>query len=140
MLFTPENAKKVLSGQKTQTRRPCQETDQAVLVDGKIDEVIAVFNDIHKRRKWKVGNVYAVQPGRGKKAIGHIKLLSIRQERVNEISEEDAKAEGVSSWTLPTGEKVYKPEFVSLWDSIYSGGMAYHTGPAVWALTFEKVD
>lgn len=139
MLFTPENAKKVMDGAKTQTRRPEQEGDTVKRHAGLgcQTKLVAVYRN--GRLLWEVGKAYAVQPGRGKSAIGRIKLISIRRERVNAISEEDAKAEGVEPFNSPAIGIVYKPAFVSLWNSIYSDGLAYHTGPMVWVLEFERV-
>lgn len=70
MQFTPENAAKVMAGTKTQTRR---RTDQQL---------------------YEVGRVYAVCPGRGKPAIGHVFILRLWNERVGDITLADVKAEG----------------------------------------------
>lgn len=64
---------KVLSGKKSQTRR-------LRLPD---------YNT-----PYRVGKTYAVQPGRGQKAVGRIEIVSIRQEDVRHISQEDVIAEG----------------------------------------------
>lgn len=133
MLFTPENAQKVMTGLKTQTRRPEKEGDAGYEASGRI---MSVYRN--GRLRWHVGLEYAVQPGRGKIAIGRIRLKSIRRERVNAITASDAFAEGIRLPTLPeeTPEK-FTAAFRELWNSIYSGGMAFDTGPMVWALEFE---
>jgi len=150
MIFTPDNAQKVMAGQKTQTRRPEGERDEAEYdALGKIWRVVSHPNDIYSRERWRVGKIYAVQPGRTKKAIGYIRLISIRRERVNLISEADARAEGIilppcnypgrcnSSRCPHHRHDAYQFAFSCLWDSIYSGGMAFSTGPMVWVLEFE---
>lgn len=141
MLFTPENAQKVILHQKTQTRRLCQVGDEVVY-----DAAGAIVTVLHNgRKKWQVGHLYSIQPGRTKSGIGFFMLKSIRQEPVNKISRADAIAEGVEqdsdgNW-LPGG-------FVSklgpilayrkLWNSIYKK-QPFNTAPLVWALEIETI-
>ena len=57
-----------------------------------------------------------------------IRILAIRQERLQDITEDDAKAEGVSS----------KGEYAKLWNRINKRkGTRWSDNPMVWALTFE---
>lgn len=145
MLFTKENAQKVMDGIKTQTRRPGQEGDKAIRDEsGNIQVVLR-----NGRKKWQVGHIYSVQPGQGKVGQGFILIKQIRRERVNYISGKDARAEGIvkdknNGFWLPGGydDDDTGPIFAfrDLWNSIYSGGMAFDTGPMVWALTFELVE
>lgn len=51
------------------------------------------------RIKWQVGRTYAVQPGRGKPAVGRIRITAIRQERLQDITPQDAAAEGIEKET-----------------------------------------
>ena len=106
---------KVLSGEKTQTRRIVKPGDGfttplSVGVVGRYrGHVITTipnyakpspgFNNIYsvcngKRTVYQVGKDYAVQPGRGKPAVARIEIVNIRREHVRRISREDAKAEG----------------------------------------------
>lgn len=135
MLFTPDNAQKVIAGLKTQTRRPQQELDEAYITYSYDLTPRIVFRA--GRLLWQVGKTYAVQPGRGKASIGRILLKSIRKERVNEISEADAMAEGVTLHSTYQPGQGYRDGFRTLWNSIYSNGMAFDTGPMVWVLEFE---
>jgi hypothetical protein len=41
---------------------------------------------------------YAVQPGRGKKAIGRIIVTGVLRDRLGGISAADVRAEGYASW------------------------------------------
>lgn len=55
------------------------------------------------------------------------KILASCPERIGDISEEDARAEGVES----------REDFVELWDSIHGEG-AFESNEWVWAVTFEQ--
>lgn len=87
MTFRPELAALVMAGAKTQTRR---------LTRG-------------RRCSYKVGKTYAVQPGRGKHAIGRLRVTDVRFQRVGEISDSDARREGFSS----------ADEFVAYWRGLH---------------------
>lgn len=107
MLFRPELAELVIEGQKTQTRRLAHPGDtERHDSERNIQEVVAVSGRI----RWRVGTRYAVQPGRGKRGLGHIMVESIAYEPdgVADISEAEAVAEGFSSVA----------EFHAAWDRI----------------------
>ena len=94
----------VLSGRKTQTRRPCKEGDE-VYMDDKLQpastlsdgqQVLSVYRA--GRLKWRFGKWYAVQPGRGKPSGGLIHLSGIAYiAQAGSISHPDALAEGFAS-------------------------------------------
>ncbi len=59
------------------------------------------------RLHWQLGGDYAVQPGRGRRAVGRIRLTAIRQQDVRTITQADAQREGFADvagffyvWTL----------------------------------------
>ncbi|EHM44328.1 hypothetical protein HMPREF0454_01508, partial [Hafnia alvei ATCC 51873] len=60
--------------------------------------------------------------------------------RLNDISEEDAKAEGVSpsAHTITPPEAVYRVGFGELWRSIY-GDENWEKNPWVWVIEFKRV-
>lgn len=85
-----------------------------------------------------------------------LEIVSVRVERVQEISEEDVKAEGVrwyddgkyKGWecqepeTGRIGLVVDDPRtaFMYLWDSINAKrGFGWQTNPWVWAITFKRI-
>lgn len=72
-------------------------------------------------------------------------VTAVRVERLQDITEADAIAEGVqapvtgsSEWGEPA-EAVY--EFMRLWDAMHAKrGYSWESNPYVWAVTFERVD
>ena len=118
---------KVLSGKKTQTRRLVKPgEDGAQLRDG---SYWAVW-DRNGRWKWEVGRTYAVQPGRGKHAVGRILVTRMRKEWLQDITREDEIAEG---FPLPLDFKI-------AWDRINNRpGARWEDNPRVWVLEFELV-
>lgn len=85
MIFGPELLPKVLSGEKTVTRR--------------------------RTSHCKVGQVYAVQPGRGKRHVAHIRVLGVSQERVGVVYAGDIAREGFSG----------KRKFREYWVALHGG-------------------
>lgn len=73
-----------------------------------------------------------------------MELTDVRVERVQDISEEDAKAEGVSCVDLPTktyegwADAYHRLLFKALWESIY-GKDSWDLNPWVWVLEFNKL-
>lgn len=64
-----------------------------------------------------------------------LEVLEVRVQRLQEIGEEDAVAEGVEM--VPFGSM--RGEFHALWDSINAKRAPWASNPWVWALTFSKV-
>lgn len=75
----------VLSGQKTQTRRRMKSAPL-------------------------IGHSYSIQPNRGMKGIARMRVVAVREERVGDISEEDAIKEGFANRSafLETWAKIHK--------------------------------
>ena len=78
-----------------------------------------------------------------------LEITNIRVERVQEISEEDARAEGVLGESVecdvaadPPGQIAfvtrYRQPYMRLWDSINGVG-SWVSDPWVWAITFKAV-
>lgn len=118
----------IRKGRKTQTRRACKPTEEAVRSLFNIEKVLA-----SGRVKWRVGGIYAVVPKRGAQGTGDfIKLCGIRCEHVQDITEADAIAEGVGSVA----------EYKALWESINgkTKGVRWQDNPLCWVLTFKLVE
>ncbi|MGP1125036.1 hypothetical protein [Serratia sp. CY56464] len=69
-----------------------------------------------------------------------LEITAVRVERLNDISEEDAKAEGVapSQHIITPPEALYRVGFLKLWQSIY-GEESWGANPWVWAISFRRV-
>lgn len=119
MIFTPENVQKILAGEKTETRR--------IVKAGETLFGSEVYTGKHLQ-KWGVGNTYALQPGRGKQAVGRIRIMGLRREALQAMTDADARAEGVADVA----------EFRALWDSINKRkGHTWEDNPMVWVIRFE---
>ncbi len=76
-----------------------------------------------------------------------LEITNIRVERLCEISEEDAKAEGVTPENLmtdyddATDYQRYKYSFKNYWDSLNAKrGFGWETNNWVWVIEFQKVE
>jgi len=70
-----------------------------------------------------------------------LEITDVRVERVQEISEEDAIAEGCCTDFYPDGTPVVGhsiTEFAKLWCSIY-GVDSWTFNPWVWVITFKQI-
>ena len=132
MLFKKELCDLILAEKKTQTRRLVKPLDY-VSVDG-FSEVL----DANYQVRWRWGKDYAIQPGRGKKQVGRIRITDIRCEKLQSISYEDVIAEGVDFEGHSLQVAHYN--FARLWDSINKKGNQWADDPKVWVLTFELVN
>src|SRR5579885_2397708 len=132
MNFKPELLAKVLSGEKTQTRRIARDNDYTWMC-GMVKRYgrreVPSYSEIchaNNRPRFVRGKDYAACPGRGKPQQGRIRILTLWREMASEISEDDARAEGFAS----------RDEFLAKWDEINGKGKrdAY-----VWVIEFELV-
>lgn len=80
MMFRPHLADLVMAGEKTVTRRVCSDNPNSPW-----------FRD---RCALNVDQDYAIQPGRGKPAIGRAVVTSVQRQRLGHLSDEEARAEG----------------------------------------------
>ena len=150
--------KQVLDGTKTQTRRPVkasQESNRWDIETDVINEVIQWLDNgkeypANMRSIYVVGRTYAVQPGRGKKSVGRIRITKIRRERLGDISDADCLAEGVirapddgflAVYRCPIcGDEWFESPigaYMCLWNCC-GGRWEQDQNNDVWVLEFEK--
>lgn len=67
-----------------------------------------------------------------------LEITDVRVERLNGISEEDAKAEGAPTECCVIGDKHFLG-FRSLWKSIY-GDDGWQANPWVWVIEFKRIE
>lgn len=73
-----------------------------------------------------------------------LNVTHVRVERLQDISEDDAAAEGVSTAGLypvsaEFGSNIHRHAFSRLWDSCYGSG-AWKKNPWVWVIMFKKIE
>jgi hypothetical protein len=69
-----------------------------------------------------------------------LEIVSIRAERVQEISEEDANLEGVDFIPSAPAATNHRTSFAGLWDSINAKrGFGWDVNPWVWVIEFKRV-
>ena len=149
--FNDEMVRAILEGRKSQTRRPVKGLQGYTHISGSQDS----------ERSWKFfsedgsyanidcpyGKVGGLLSVRGTTIT--LEITNIRVERVQEITEQDAKAEGCSNDTdwnwYPTysdpdsgGNPTYRGDFMCTWDSIYEKkGIGWHVNPWAWVIEFK---
>ena len=84
-----------------------------------------------------------------------LEVVSVRVERLNDISEEDAQAEGVAPFfevykgmgqeqTISTGERAadapHRASFACLWDEINGDRALWKSNPWVWVVEFKRAE
>lgn len=82
-MFRPHLAEKVMAGTKTVTRRLCSDNPRSPWW--------------REACRLEPGRDYAIQPGRGKKAIGRKVVESTRRERLGHLDVAEAQREGFST-------------------------------------------
>lgn len=103
ILFKQEHKPMILGGRKTQTRRT-------------------------GKKRWNVGSIHQAKTGFKKDDVfASLRILAVRPERLGDISEADARAEGYDSIE----------EYKKVFARIYGRWMADED---VWVVDFEKVD
>jgi hypothetical protein len=93
-----------------------------------------------KYLKWK-------EPYKGKSALFMFKSLArlwleitaVRVERLQDISEADAQAEGITDVDYSVGV-TYKSQFRNLWNSINGKKYPWESNPWVWVYEFSRIE
>jgi hypothetical protein len=139
--FNAEMVRAIRDGRKTQTRRNIKYTTEH---RGPINPA---YLEAHKDHPgWKNICPYG-KPGdtlwvSKTDPIIRLRMTDIRVERLQDISEDDAWAEGArrTDWEYEDGEccDTDREAFSHLWNTIYGPG-AWDANPWVWVIEFERV-
>jgi hypothetical protein len=121
MIFQADMISAILEGRKTQTRRPVKRGDSL----GPFTAGRCEVRDLNGRTRWTEGRRYSICPGRGKPRVGLIRILRITRERLDQITDGNARAEGFAC----------REEFLSRWRELYPGS---DLSEDVWVLEFDQ--
>lgn len=136
MIFS-ETADLVMSGDKTQTRRPLKPFDELRTTD---EGISYIYNTQMRRVRFCVDKIYAVQPGRSKHGIGYICIKRIRVEKLLSISARDCAAEGIMADVNGPPHMAFILGFMATWKRLYKGTpYASEHDPDVIVLEFETI-
>jgi hypothetical protein len=113
MIFKRELAEKIVAGEKTATRRSMSDNPRSPWYRGGC--------------KYRVGQVFAVQPGRGETRIADARVTKVVSQAPLYISGEQARAEGFA------GSKDFHAAFRAINPGI-------DLREPVWVIEFELVD
>ncbi len=160
IFFTPEMVTAILEGRKTQTRRLTQNPRFYVGETVYVKEAWAFDIPVgavsyRAARVFRYGEDAESSPRRRNpmfmpERASRIKLeiTAVRRERLHDISEQDAIAEGIKKWdefrySPPRGmnlanEFSFDAQFYQIWESIHGEG-SWDLNPLVWVYTFKMV-
>jgi hypothetical protein len=114
VIFKPRMVESILEGCKTVTRRPAKWEP-----DGEEGGRISPC-------RYEVGKAYALQPGRGKKAVGRILVTRVSQEIIACIDDAEADLEGFKN----------RAAFIRYWEGLYGN---FDATQLVHRIEFELV-
>ena len=66
-----------------------------------------------------------------------LEVTAVRVERLHDITEEDARAEGVQPGSLSVFDSFYIGAFADLWESINGERASWHSNPWVWVVAYK---
>lgn len=147
--FSPPTLDAIRAGRKTQTRRIIKDRGWDADEWQVDDDGWPIYEDPDMPSEWlrvrcpygvpgdRLGIVDDKSDGWEERVIEWLINRDVRVQRVQDSSEEDAIAEGVSG--LYTEQVGFRPAFATAWDDIY-GPDAWARNDRVWALTFERED
>jgi len=131
-IFNVEMVRAILDGRKTVTRRPIKPQPEE-------NTDCPYHTGIGENRKartlpYRPGETVYVKEDWGVEADRiKLEIVSVRPERLQEISREDAKHEGFHSYGNA------QLAFQACWDSIYADKYPWDSNPWVWRIEFEVI-
>lgn len=161
MSFRPDAAAMCLDGRKTMTRRICK-PEHVTFVNG-VGRMMGVASQIRPhtgpfldsdpvltrpqyRSLWEVGKPITIKASRTGKGLGKVMCTGLRVEHVQDITEEDARREGMEErchdgpiggqWAIgPIGN------FYNTWKRLYpTGPKSWDANPLVVVIEFKPME
>jgi hypothetical protein len=140
--YTPDQRLLMLEGYQIEYAWRSRVTGRYLADNKAFDVVLAApeWNLFCERKR-----PYAPTPARfmyGSLSRALIQAKAVRAEWLQEITEEDAQAEGVAlpERTVTMYDGIYRTAFANLWDSINKQrGFDWDSNPLVWAIRFEHI-
>jgi hypothetical protein len=93
--------------------------------------------------RWAVWHPSIFMPRRASRIT--LEITDVQMERLQDITDQDARAEGCAIWTsvggrtTPLTVKTARDEFAELWDRINGKRAPWYTAPMVWVIGFRRV-
>jgi hypothetical protein len=119
MQFRRELAEKILRGEKTATRRRMSDNPRSPWY--------------REKCAYEVGQVFAVQPGRGVPSIGKARVTAVYLRTLGNTTEADARKEGFRG---AAPDESAKEHFIAAWCEING---FFDTAEFVWVIEFALV-
>ncbi len=94
-------------------------------------------------KKWgcEKGRVISPKLMSHRESRSTLEIIAVRVERLQDISEEDAKAEGAICAYKHNEPQSYRDAFHSLWDLLYTKrGCGWDANPWVWVIEFRRIE
>ena len=139
IIFNAEMVRAILDGRKTQTRRllklqPCGISDATFLENLKKTDYQCPFGKFGDRL-WVRETCH--MPRWASRIT--LDIVGVRAERLHDIDEIDAEAEGAFVDSLHDLKSIdpYKRHFVLLWESLYGKKYSWTDNPWVWVIEFR---
>lgn len=138
MLFA-HTWEKVLSGEKTQTRRIVKPGDHLSYWPSYWANYRAVYNlnvngvpvdpsESDGRLRWRLYQVLTVQPGRTRKGVAQIRITDLRREDARNISPGDVRQEGF----------LFKADFLNAWTQMHDNPAHQHLMSDLLAREYQR--
>lgn len=131
MLFKREMVDAILAGRKTQTRRPLSDNPRSPWW--------------RERCRFQPGKEFGVQGGRGMRSIRRAVVTAVRQERLGDISNDDAAAEGFEAGFDSDQDRGVVTGWISPREAFWRYIRKIHRGKVdedtlVWVVEFELLE
>ena len=148
--FNDEMVRAILEGRKTQTRRLPKRGILPPYINGETVWVRETFireNPLCDKKITYRADYPAEILGKGWSPSIHMPqwasritlvILNVRMERLQEITPEDVRSEGVIE---EAGDGLeLRDKFANIWDSIYEKKLPWSSNPWVWVIEFRRIN